>query len=667
MKYTGCAYYPEYWGRRRLKTDIRLMKEAGINIVRIGEFAWSRMETKEGVFNLEWLHSTIEMFGKNGIEVLMCTPTATPPAWLTSNCPDVLIVRPDETRMGHGSRRHYCFSSDTYRHHCRRITKKLSEEISRHMNVTAWQIDNELGPESGSCHCQNCQSRFRTWLKSKYGTIQELNQRWKTAFWSVEFTDWSQISLDDGRVELYSAQKLDSRRFRSDMMIDFGMEQMQIIRKKHPSATVTTNGMGPIFTPINYYKLYEKLDVACNDLYFDTTTMDNDALALDVFRQLKPNSRHWLTETGSGALDHNKPSHKDQFRAWAWSSFAHGAEAFMVFRWRTCLSGQEQELQGILEHSGKPRHRFESVKKCFQEIISIREIINPLPLPEAQVAIIQDYETLWGYDSARIGKDIEYINLIGRLHREFYRRNILTDIIPPGRDLNKYKLIVLPSLLMISEEFASNLKGFVRKGGTVLAIGQLGIRDFNDNYIPAPGPAHLEKLFGIGIEGGIYLRSHCDPDLAMGNPNLCKHVEVGMAGKLNGAKVSGKAKIWIGDISVSDADVLLTFSEDLYKGQAAITENKTGKGRAVYSTGIRLSEDINEKLLDYVLSVSKIKNGPPAPLHVEVINRGNFTFAINHNPEPASVPLGISGKAVIGKFKDGTANLPAYGVCVVRK
>ncbi len=668
MKYLGCAYYPEYWGVGRVQTDAKLMRAAGINLVRIGEFAWSRMETAEGHFELDWLHATIEILGKHGIDVLLCTPTATPPAWLTAAYPDVLLVRGDGTRMAHGSRRHYCTSSDTYRRHSRRITEMLSRDFARHANVVAWQLDNEFGPEAGWCHCPNCQAQFRAWLRTRYGSVQELNQSWKTGFWSIDFTDWSEVCLEDGRIEMCSAQKLDSRRFWSERMVDFALEQADIIRRNHPRAQVTTNGMGPIFSPIDYYRLFETLDVACDDLYFDIATMENSALAMNLYRQIKPDTRYWLTETGSGALDHNKPPHPDQFRAWAWSSFAHGADAHVVFRWRTCLSGQEQELQGILEHSGKPRHRYAAVKRCFLELASFRDRYRELPLPKAAVAIIQDYQTLWGYESSRIGKDIDYPGTIYRLHKEFYRRNILVDILPPGRTLSRYKLVVLPSLMIMAAEFAQALAEFVKAGGVVLAVGQLGLRDANDAYLAAPGPQHLEELFGLRIEGGMFLRDHCAADAALWVPqHACKDIEVALRGALGGKTVSGKAKGWIGDLTLKDAEALVTFAEDTYAGQPAVTEKQTGKGRAIYATPIRLSDEVQAQLIEHALSAARIAYGPAAPLHVEVVQRGHVTFVVNHTNEAASVTLKIRGKASVGDYADGVAALPAYGVCVIER
>jgi beta-galactosidase len=666
MKYLGCAYYPEYWGVERVATDARLMRAAGINIARIGEFAWSRMEPREGHFTLRWLHRTLEILGRHGIKVMMCTPTAAPPAWLTAAYPEVLLVRADGTRAAHGGRRHYCSVSGVYRRHSGRITEVLSREMARHRNVVAWQLDNEFGPEVGWCHCDICQERFRAWLKDRYGTVEKLNRRWKTGFWSVDFSDWSQVRLGEGRPDLYPALKLDSRRFWSDMMVDLARSQTAVIRRNHPSALVTTNGMGPVYQPIDYYELFKGLDVACDDLYFDIATMDASVAAMNVFRCVKPGRPFWVTETGSGALDHCKPPHPDQFRAWAWSSFAHGAEAHFVFRWRTCLSGQEQELQGILEHSGKPRHRYRAVRDCFREFASLRRRFKDLPLPRADVAIVQDYQVLWGYESSRIGSEINYLGLIFGVHRSLYRRNIPCDIVPPGAGLGRYKVVILPSLVMLGGKFAAALRAFVRKGGQVLALGQLGIRDHNDNYLSVPGPEHVADLVGARIEGGMYLRSHVGPDEALFVPAPAEsNAGVAVRGTLGGRAVEGQARGWIGDIALDGGEALMSVADGQYGGQPAVVAKRTGKGRMVYVAAARLDDGLAEAVLSHVLTAGGVRNGPQAPVHVEVVKRGRVTFAINHTGVPTNVKLGVGGKVVVGRYRNGEAALDAYGVCVV--
>jgi beta-galactosidase len=674
MKYLGCAYYPEYWGRERVLTDARLMRAAGINIARIGEFAWCRMEPEDGRFTLDWLHEAVATLGRHGIDVLMCTPTAAPPAWLTSAYPDVLMVSAEGRRSSHGGRRHYCSSSDTYRRLSARITEVLAREMAIHKNVIGWQLDNEFGPESGWCHCENCQARFQAWLREQYGTLAELNRRWGTGFWSMDYSDWRQVRLAD-KADVYASRSLDSKRFWSGMMTDYALSQAAILRRLHPKALVTTNGMGPLFSPMDYYRLFAALDVACDDLYFDIATQDANVCAMNVYRSYKAGHPYWITETGSGALDHGKPPHPGQFRAWAWSNLAHGGEAHFVFRWRTCLSGQEQELRGILEHSGKPRHRYRAVRKCFRELRQLWPKLKDLPLPKASVAIMHDYNVMWGYEASRPGRgqnytgqsyqEINYPNLILRIHKALYDRQITPDIVPPGRDLKGYRLVILPSLVMIAPEFAAQLKAFVRSGGLVLALGQIGMRDFNDSYLSYAGPDHLQDLLGVTLEGGMYLRSHVGPDEALWVPAAkCRETEVALGGSLDGQSAAGKAQKWIGDLELNGGEALLRFADDAYAGQPAVVSRRTGKGRSLYAAASSLDDALFGQLLEFALKQARIRRGPRTPDYVEVVRRGNMVFAVNHRAEAVQVNLGTRGRVLVGACRDGVADLPPYGVCV---
>jgi len=666
MKYLGCAYYPEYWGADRFETDAKLMQAAGINIARVGEFAWSRMEPKEGEYTLDWLHQCIETLARYGINVLMCTPTATPPEWLTSKHPETCLVRADGVRAVHGARRHYCTTNQTYRRFSATITDVLTKDLARHRNIVAWQLDNEFGPELSWCFCPDCQARFQAWLRERYGTVEELNRRWGTGFWSKDYTDWSQVTLSND-LSSYSSRTLDSKRFWSAMMIEFAEKQSDIIRRNTPHVMVTTNGMGPIYSHIDYYKLFAYLDVACDDLYFDIGTMDANVCAMNIFRSIKPGKRFWVTETGSGALDHNKPPHPLQFRAWAWSSLAHGAEAHMIFRWRTCLSGQEQELQGILEHSGQPRQRYKAVQNCFLELRKHWENLQDLPPPDAPVAIVQDYDTLWGYEASRIGSSVKYTGLVYDVHKALWRRNIVCDLIPTDRALNPYRLVILPSTMMISQEFAERLNLFVRNGGTVLAIGQIGMRDDSDNYLPYPGPDHLQELLGIRIEGGMYLKSHVEADEALWEPApKSRDIEVGITGVLGAKKVHGSAGTWVADVSLNGASFLMRFTDGAYAEQPAVVSRQTGGGNAIYVASTRLDTALFGEVLDHALSQARIQHGIATPENVEAIRRANVVFLVNHTQSSASIPMDTPREVMVGAYRAGMADLGPYGVCVLR-
>ncbi|MHB9129783.1 MAG: beta-galactosidase [Armatimonadota bacterium] len=662
MKYRGVAYYPEYWPEERWDEDIRLMREAHINLVRVGEFAWAAMEPVEGEFTLDWLHRLVGKMAAAEINVLLCTPTAAPPAWLTSAYPETVMMPEEGKRHTHGIRRHYCPMHPTYRAHTRRITEKLSRDFSPYANIAGWHIDNELGPERGWCHCDYCQGQFQQWLRERYGTLEELNRRWGTRFWSVEYSAWEQIQL--AGADRYPSAQLDTRRFKSFTYVDFAAEQVRILRANHPGALITTNGMGPIFEPINYFDLYDLVDRAAADQYFDVADMASDSLANDLFRCYKPNTPWWMTETGSGALTNDKVPAAGQLRAWAYSGLARGCEAWCFFRWRTCLSGQEQELQGVIEHSGKPRRRYAAVQHLFTELDEFAPHFAELPMPKAEVAIIHDYDVLWGYKSSSAENHIHYKELLQRVYRPFFDRHVLVDFPTPAADLSAYKLVVLPSLTMIDEDFAARLRAYVAAGGTVLSLPQLACRDRNDNYLPACAPVGLHDLFGLRVEGGMYLRSFVGPDQALWFPQAKSEDETpAVRVRLSSGDVTGTAGAWMEDIELEGGVALGTFLDNEFAGCPFFIEQTTGSGKTRY-LGAYPSDSLLADIVEDTLAQAGIAGGPETPEWVEIIRRGDYTFVINHRNDAVTVPM-IAESALVGTYRDGQVELGPYDVCIL--
>lgn len=666
MKYRGVAYYPEYWPEDRLGEDVRLMKDANINIARVGEFAWARMEPEEGQFTLGWLHRVVEELGAAGIDVMLCTPTATPPAWLTANYPDTLLVTADGVRLAHGRRRHGCPLSKTYRQHTERIVDKLTRDFSKYPNVVAWQIDNEVGSESGFCHCPACQEDFRRWLRDRYGTIEELNRRWGTGFWSMDYSDWSQVRLGKAGSD-YPSHVLDSRRFWSWSFVDFVRHQADIIRRNHPSANVNTNMMGPIYPEINYFDLAPHIDVAPDDWYFDIGTMDVSAFAMNIFRSYKPGRAFWLAETGTAALKPGKNPLEAQFRAWAWHAIARGNEAHFIFRWRTCPSGQEQELFGVLEFSGLAGRRHKATGKMFAEMERLEAELQAAPLPTADVAIVLDYDVIWGYDSSFVAEQVQYNFHVYDLHRLLYHRNVLADIIPPSRDLSEYKVVILPSVAIIDEDFARRLGEFVRSGGVVFATPQLACRDRNNNYITARPPAGLNDLFGLYVDGGTYLNSAAGPDEAIWRPvPNWRDVEVGVRLDTKAGDAEGKAIRWMEEVSLAGGKAIAVFEEDQYKGCPAVVENRSGSGVAIYAAAY-FDDALTDVLIGRALDAAGVAALPETPQWVEIVRRGRLTFVINNRDETVEVPLPLKdADALLGEYADGVCRLEPFGVCLLK-
>jgi len=266
---------------------------------------------------------------------------------------------------------------------------------------------------------------------------------------------------------------------------------------------------------MDYDRIFSRLNVACKDLYFDICSMDVNALIMDQFRSFKPGHKYWVTETGAGVCGVGRPAHAGQFKAWLWSSYAHGADTHVVFRWRTSLSGQEQELEGILEHSGHPGHRYRAIQAAFLEMRRLSAQLGD-PFPAASIAMVYDYDVMWACQSAEIGREIDYRQNFCDLHRDLYQRGLLVDVVPSHADLHAYRLVILPSLMIINEEFTGRIRDYVAASGVVLAQGQIGMRDANNNYLPFRGPQGLEDVLGVLINGGMYLHSCAAHDESWG-------------------------------------------------------------------------------------------------------------------------------------------------------
>jgi len=453
------------------------------------------------------------------------------------------------------------------------------------------------------------------------------------------------------------------RRFFSDTWVDFAAHQTGILRRLHPGSLIGTNMMGPIYLPINYYKMAELFDYVADDLYFDIGDMASDALAMDVFRVMAPGKPFWITETGSGALSHHKGPYPKQIRAWAFSALARGSEAHMFFRWRTCLAGQEQDLQGIIETSGRPHRRFQAVKALFSELADLEKTLKPMPLPAAAVAMVNNYDVHWAYDTTRINQGVLDIPHNCQVHKQFFDRNVMVDVIPPDRDLTPYKLVILPAQCIMPDDLARRLRAFVKAGGVVLATPQLGTRDANNNYVPRLAPDGLLDVMGLQVESHNYLDNYCEADAGLWIPVAAMKTETTTVAFADGP--TGLGERYMEDMTLTTATPLATYRDNMYAGCPAAAVNKFGKGAAFYLGTFfddALLGHIVEKALDRAGIAHDIRTDP----WVEVVTAGDFTFAINHGRNTTEVDM-PPGKTIVGKTKDDVATLEAYEVCVVKR
>ena len=511
MPELGVCYYPEHWPEGMWRDDAARMVASGITWVRIGEFAWSRMEPKPGVWDLEWLDRGIDILGSAGLKVVLGTPTATPPRWLEDNMPDMLPVAADGTPRIFGSRRHYCFSHLGYRDECRRIVDVLARRYGASPHVQAWQIDNEYAcHDTALSYSDAARSGFRDWLAQRYQSIDALNRAWGNVFWSMEYDDFGQIDLPNQTVtEANPSHVLAFRRYTSDQVVAFNKVQVDALRP-HTDAPLIHNYMGRI-TDFDHWDIGRDLDIASWDSYplgflLDRvpTTPDQktafshqghpdfQAFHHDLYRAVGKEG-WWVMEQQPGPVNWapwNPAPLPGMVRLWSMEAFAHGADVVSYFRWRQAPFAQEQMHAGLNRPDNAPSPVMEEISKLTGELDLFK---GPVDAP-APVGLVFDYASQWAWETQPQGADFDYFALVFDTYRALRRAGLSIDILSPDTtDLSSYDLVLVPGLLSLNDTLQDALK-------TVRGRVVLGPRCNTKTpqlTIPNPLPPDIEDLSAL--------------------------------------------------------------------------------------------------------------------------------------------------------------------------
>jgi beta-galactosidase len=652
MFYFGVDYYPEHWPEEHWPEDARLMAEAGINLARLAEFAWSFLEPSPGRFDFDWLDRALEALGAHGIKAVLGTPTASPTPWVMSMLPDAYRVLASGQRRTYGNRREYCPSHPGYRERGRMVTEAMAKHYAGHPAIVGWQIDNELGER---CYCQRCQTAFQSWLREKYGSLEALNIAWGTAFWSHVYTEWSQIPapLETGDVA-NPGLDLDYRRFMSDTYVSFQQEQVDILRRFCPQHLITHNLMGFHYDEIDYFDLARSLDLVSWDNYLRTSwSRDSEAdaaasaLGHDTMRGLKQQN-FWVMEQQSGCggwQEAGMVPRPGEMRLWTYQAIAHGADAIVYFRWRTARFGTEQFWHGVLEHHGQPRRRYRELQQIGAELERMgQDLLGAESRP--QVAMILSYDSRFAFQGQPNHSGLQYPNLFRSYYTALYRRNVGVDIVPPGADLDQYRLVLAPALYVVDDETADKLRFYVENGGTLLLTARSGVKDQANATVDAPLPGLLADLCGVEVEE--YDALH--PDM----PVPLVWEGIGSAAKMPEAHAS----LWCDILALSGAQAVARYGGEFYAGRAAITLNRFGQGRVAY-VGTLGDATLHDVVIEWLLQTAAIPPLVPTPDGVEAVERWQgdrrLLFLLNHGDlaQEVAVPQPmmdrLTGRAVIGQ------------------
>ncbi|SHH13495.1 beta-galactosidase [Marivita hallyeonensis] len=509
MKRTlGTCYYPEHWPREIWEEDAARMAALGLTWVRIGEFAWSRIEPEGGRFDWGWLDDAIDVLGEAGLKVVLGTPTATPPRWVCDKHPDMFAVDADGRRRGFGSRRHYCFSHQGYLNECRRIVTEVAKRYGRNPHVAAWQTDNEYG-----CHdtilsySSAARQAFRGWLRARYpghgndGDIKALNAAWGNVFWSMDYDDFDQIELPNLTVtEPNPAHVQAFRRFSSDQVVAFNRAQVDIIRQ-YSDAPISHNYMGRI-VDFDHFAVGEDLEIATWDSYplgfledrVGATPLDQrhyarqgdpdfQAFHHDLYRAVGK-GRWWVMEQQPGPVNwapYNPAPLPGIVRLWTWEAFAHGAEAVCYFRWRQAPFAQEQLHAGLLRPDSVAAPGFFEAEQVAEELADAPDVAPA----QAPVALIFDYDAAWSWEVQPQGQGLDYFGLVFDLYRAFRRAGLSIDILPPTqRQFDGYRIVAAPGMMVMPDD----LKTALMASDTEVLIGPRSACRDADFNIPVPLP-----------------------------------------------------------------------------------------------------------------------------------------------------------------------------------
>lgn len=472
----GCCYYPEHWPEEMWAEDARRMAEMGLSLVRIGEFAWSRIEPEPGAYDWAWLDRAIETLHAAGLKVILGTPTATPPKWLVDQMPDVVAIDEQGRPRGFGSRRHYCFSHEGYRAECARIVTAMAKRYGEHPAVTAWQTDNEYGCHDTVLSFSKPAARgFRDWLAAKHDSIEALNTAWGNVFWSMEYRSFAEIDPPNLTVtEANPAHWLDYRRFASDAVASFNREQTDILRAHSPGRDITHNFMG-FFTEFDHHDVGRDLDVATWDSYplgFLEQFWFSEAEKAAYFRQGHPdiaafhhdlyrgcsNGRWGVMEQQPGPVNwarFNPAPLPGMVALWTLEAFAHGAEFTSYFRWRQAPFAQEQMHAGLLRPDSNEAEAADEARAAAMAIAQL----GPQETPRAPVALFFSYEAAWVCGIQPQGRSFKYLELAYEWYSALRRQGCDVDIVSPDADLSGYSTVIVPTMPIARPDFIAKLGG----------------------------------------------------------------------------------------------------------------------------------------------------------------------------------------------------------------
>ena len=633
----GVCYYPEQWPREKWEQDASEMVALGLTWVRIAEFSWAKIEPESGRYDWQWLDEAVRVLGEAGLKVILCTPTAAPPKWLIDRYPDILPVDETGTTRKFGARRHYCFSSPRYRLESARITEAIARRYGQNPFVHAWQTDNEYGDhDTIYSYSEAALAAFRDWLSKRYGTISGLNRAWGNSFWSMTYSDFSQIELPNNLVDEPTPTHLvDFIRFSSDQVRAFNKAQVDLLRRFSPGRPVTHNFMNQN-TDFDHHDLGADIDVASWDVYpmggltngrlsdaekahyLRVGDPDQTAFNHDIYRAVGK-GRVWVMEQQPGPVNwaaHNPAPADGMVRLWTWLAFAHGVDMVSYFRWRQAPFAQEQFHAGLLLPDSTPDQGYLEVAQVAREKALLPEMP---PRQKSKVALVLDSPSRWASRSLPQGESYRASHIALEWYAAVSRFGVDVDVIGQHSDLEGYALVLAPDLLIPTPEFVEKLA----QSRTKVLFGPRSGSKTADMHIPAnlpPGP--LATLLKIQVTRVESLPDYAPQQVIFGNTRY-------------------EAKGWRETV-VSEEPVLARFDGDYRNASPAMIGNNKARYLATLATG-----ELMRAIMADTLAWAEVDTLPDLG-DIRITRRGDLVFGFNYGSQPALLPAGPKAVFLVG-------------------
>ena len=657
----GGDYNPEQWPEEIWADDMRLLKEANIDIVTLNVFSWAALQPSEETYDFSKLDKIMEMVRDNGLQVCLATSTGAHPAWMAKKYPDILRTEFNGLKRKFGGRHNSCPNSPTYEKYSVRLAQKIAERYRDYNNIVAWHISNEFG---GECYCENCEKAFRVWLKKKYQTIENVNRAWNTAFWGHTFYDWDEIVLPNLLSEHFEQDRsqfqgitVDYKRFNSESILECYKREYDALKAITPDIPITTNLMG-FYKPLDYKMWAKYMDVVSWDNYpSNEDSPAQIAMSHDLMRGINGGEPFLLMEQTPSVtnwLPYNALKRPGVMRLWSYQAVAHGSDSVMFFQMRRTVGACEKLHGAVIDHVGTNETRvFREVKALGAELKELGEQTLGA-VTDAKAVIYFDWDNWWAIEcSAGPNCDLKYKDEIYNYYQALYKLNIPVDIVGPEDDLGKYQLLIAPILYMTKTGYDEKIRTFVKNGGTFVTTFFSGIADEHDLIVTGGYPGKLRDIMGIWVEESDALPSGAENHFTY-------------RGKAYPAKL-------LCDLShLEGAEALSVYGEDFYAQMPAITKNQFGDGRAYY-VATRSNEEFYQTLMADICEECGVESLLAPQENLEVTMRrnenGRFLFLLNHADREQETVMTEAGCGLLEKQEyaaGDVVSVPAKGVQIIR-